>query len=77
MVVAEVGSGRQLEATVLEWDKQLCGMIFAQIYLHYIIAKSKMFEKVYRISLKSRDGHLIESLFLLKMYLKLADFTDF
>ena len=52
MVDAEVGSGRLLEATILEWDKQLCGMIFAQIYIHYIIAKGKPFEMVYQISFK-------------------------
>ena len=64
MVDAEVGIGRLLEATVLKWDKQLCEMIFVQIYLHYITAKGKTFEKGYRISLKSGDGPLIESLFL-------------
>ena len=30
MVDAAVGSGRLLEAIVLERDKQLCGIIFAQ-----------------------------------------------
>ena len=41
MVDALVGSGRLLEASVLEWDKQLCVIIFAQIYLYRIIAKGK------------------------------------
>ena len=63
MVDVEVGSGRLLEATVLEWDEQLCKMIFVQIYLHCIIVKGKEFEKEYRISLKLGDGRLIESLF--------------
>ena len=53
-------------------NKQLCGMIFAQIYLHYIIAKGKTFEKVYRISLKSGDGRLIESLFFSENVLKIG-----
>ena len=52
-------------------------MIFAQINLHYIIAKGKTFEKIYQILFKSRDERLLESLFFLKMNKKLADFYRF
>ena len=52
-------------------------MIFAQINLHYIIAREKTFERVYRFFLESGDGRLLESLFFLKMNKKLADFYRF
>ena len=64
MVNAKVGSGRlldMLEVTVIErvmWN-YICPnipLLSKFNYLHYIIAKGKLFEKVYQISLKLGDG---------------------
>ena len=52
-------------------------MIFAQIYLYHIIAKGKMFEKVYRISLQSGVGRLIRVPIFSENILKIDQFLPF